>query len=73
MWQTSVVPRMVLGGAVQRKGFGSAVQASRASRMASLSSLTKRKTLPWRRRLVRVATRTSTALIEEAEIGLKWA
>ena len=40
--------------------------------MASLSSMTERKTPRFKRRLVRVANRPSAALIHDAEVGVKW-
>ena len=40
--------------------------------MAWFSSMTERKTPRFRRRFVSVANRPSTALIQEAEVGVKW-
>ena len=40
--------------------------------MVVFNSMTERKTPRFRRRFVRVANRPSTALIHEAEVGVKW-
>ena len=54
------------------KGFDLALWSSRKRLMAAWRSATDRKMPRLRRRLVRVAKKPSTALSQEAEVGVKW-
>src|SRR5262245_25935371 len=64
---------MILSGcAVQRNGFGSWLASSRYRLMAAWRSTTDRNTPRFRRRLVSVAKKVSTALSQEHEVGVKW-
>src|SRR5215207_898072 len=64
---------MILSGcAVQRNGLGSWLASSRYRLIAAWRSTTDRKTPRFKRRLVSVAKKVSTALSQEHEVGVKW-
>src|SRR5512132_1451059 len=64
---------MILSGsAVQTKGLGSSLASSMKRLIAAWSSMIERKTPRWRRRLVSLAKKPSTALSQEQEVGVKW-
>src|SRR4029453_16079647 len=64
---------MILPGAfVQINGFGLALVSAMKLWIASVSSLSERNTPRLRRRLARSANRPSTALSQDAEVGVKW-
>ena len=63
---------ILLGFLVQVKGFGFALMSSRKWWMASLSSWRDRNTPRLRRFLVSLAKKPSTALSQEADVGVKW-
>ena len=64
---------MILSGsAVQMKGLGSALVSARKRLMAACRSTTERKTPRFKRRLVSLAKKPSTALSQEHEVGVKW-
>jgi len=63
---------MILSGSfVQMKGFGFAL-VSAMKRDGSFSSWRERKTPRLRRRLDKSANTPSTALSQDAEVGVKW-
>jgi len=63
---------MILSGSfVQMKGFGLALQPAMKLRIVCLSSWVERNTPRLRRRLVKVANKPSTALSQDAEVGMK--
>src|SRR5262249_5053978 len=73
IWCPRLTAAMILlGSLVQVKGFGFALVSSRKRWMASLSSWRERHTLRLRRFLVSFATKLSTALSQEADVGVKW-
>jgi hypothetical protein len=63
---------ILLGYLAQVKGFGFALVSSRKRWMASLSSRRERNTPRLRRFLVSFAKKLSTALSQEADVGVKW-
>src|SRR6266498_1584733 len=64
---------MILPGSfVQINGFGLALVSAMKLWIASVSSLSERNTPRLRRRLARSANRPSTALSQDAEVGVKW-
>ena len=64
---------MILSGsAVQVKGLGSSLVSRRKRLMAAWSSTIERNTPRLRRRLLSLAKKPSTALSQEAEVGVKW-
>src|ERR1700746_4204890 len=63
---------ILLGSLVQVKGFGFALMSSRGRWMGSLSSWRDRNTPRLRRFLVSLAKKPSTALSQEADVGVKW-
>src|SRR6202042_1176330 len=64
---------MILSGsATHSKGLDSALWSSRNRLIAAWRSTTDRKTPRLRRRFVRTAKKPSTALSQEAEVGVKW-
>src|ERR1700747_1268376 len=63
---------MRFGRVVQTKGLGSALASEMKRSMATSSSATDRNTPRLRRLLVSLAKKPSTALSQEAEVGVKW-
>ena len=63
---------MVSGFLVQRNGFGVALASATKRLMAAWSETREWKTPRFRRRLVSLAKKPSTALSQEAEVGVKW-
>jgi hypothetical protein len=64
---------MILSGSfVHIKGCGLPLVSSMKLWMASLSSWRERKTPRLRRRLVSSVNKPSTALSQDAEVGVKW-
>ena len=63
---------ILLGCLVQMKGLGLALVSAMKSWIVSLSSWRERKTPRLRRRLDKSANKPSTALSQEAEVGVKW-
>src|SRR5918995_6056014 len=64
---------MILSGSlIQRKGRGAALVSSRKRLIASWSATREWNTPRLSRRLVSLAKKTSTALSQEAEVGVKW-
>ena len=62
---------MILSGsAVHTKGLGSSLVSFRKRLMAAWRSTIERKTPRLRRRLVNLAKKPSTALSQEAEVGV---
>src|SRR6266700_2672054 len=61
-----------LGSAVQMKGLGSELVSARKRSMAACRSATDLKTPRLRRRVVSLAKKPSTALSQDAEVGVKW-
>src|ERR1700736_4530528 len=64
--------RTRLGSAVHTKGLGSELVSARKRVMAALRSATDRNTPRRRRRRVSLAKKPSTALSQDAEVGVKW-
>ena len=60
-----------MGSVVQMKGFGSALVSRTKRLMAALRSPTDRKTPRMSRLLVSLAKKVSTALSQDAEVGVK--
>ena len=60
------------GSAVQTKGFGVELVSARKRLIATWRSTRERKTPRLRRRLVSLAKEPSTALSQDAEVGVKW-
>ena len=60
------------GSARQMKGFGFWLCSSTKRLMAAWRSTTEQKTPCFSRRRVSVAKKPSTALSQEAEVGVKW-
>src|SRR2546426_9110052 len=60
------------GSAVQTKGFGVELVSARNRLIATWRSTRERKTPRLRRRLVSLAKKPSTALSQDAEVGVKW-
>ncbi len=60
------------GSAVQTKGFGVELVSARKRLIATWRSTRERKTPRLRRRLVSLAKKPSTALSQDAEVGVKW-
>src|SRR5262245_61698405 len=72
-WCPRLTAAMILSGSlVQIKGFGLALVSAMKPWIAFLSSWTERKTPRLRRRLERSANKPSTALSQDAEVGVKW-
>jgi len=64
---------MILPGSlVQRKGRGSWFVSARKRLMAACKATREWNTPRFNRRLVSLAKKLSTALIHEAEVGVKW-
>jgi len=64
---------MILSGSlVQRKGRGFSLISARKRLMAACSETTEWKTPRLRRRLLSLANKPSTALSQDAEVGVKW-
>ena len=60
------------GSAVHLKGFGSALCSSTKRLIAACKSTTDTKTPRFNRRFVSLAKKPSTALSQDADIGVKW-
>jgi hypothetical protein len=60
------------GSAVRTKGFGVELVSARNRLIATWRSMRERKTPRLRRRLVSLAKKPSTALSQDAEVGVKW-
>src|SRR5665213_4545630 len=72
-WCPRLTAAMILtGSAVHVKGFGSVLVTTRKRLMAAWRSTTDRKTPRFKRRLDSLAKKPSTALSQEAEVGVKW-
>jgi hypothetical protein len=64
---------MILSGAaVQVKGFGLALSSTRQRLIAACRPTTDKKTPRFNRRLVNLAKKRSTALSQDADVGMKW-
>src|SRR5665647_1539462 len=63
---------MRFGFAVQTKGLGWSLFSATKRMIAASSSSTDRNTPRLRRRLVSLAKKPSTALSQDAEVGVKW-
>src|SRR5208282_6305520 len=64
--------RCLSGSAVHLKGFGSALCSTTKRLMAACKSTTDTKTPRFNRRFVSVAKKPSTALSQDADMGVKW-
>src|SRR3954465_2212658 len=72
-WCPLFTAAMILFGSfVHWKGLGSALVSARKRLIAACSSTTEQNTPRWRRRLVSLAKKPSTALSHEADVGGKW-
>src|SRR5271169_236349 len=63
---------ILLGSAVQVKGFGLALCSMTKRLIAACKSTTDRKTPRFNRRFVSLAKKPSTALSQDADVGVKW-
>ena len=63
---------ILLGSAVHVKGFGSELCWTTKRLIAACKSTTDRKTPRFNRGLVSLAKKPSTALSQDAEVGVKW-
>src|SRR5665647_815575 len=63
---------ILLGSAVQVKGLGLSLCSATKRLMAVWRSMTEWKTPRFRRRLVSLAKKPSTALSHEHDVGVKW-
>src|SRR6516165_6965142 len=71
VWYPRLTAAMILSGsAVHAKGLGSSLVSFRKRLMAAWRSTIERKTPRLRRRLVNLAKKPSTALSQEAEVGV---
>ena len=72
-WCPRLTARIILSGsAVQVNGFGSALCSTTKRLMAACKSTTDTKTPRFNRRFVSLAKKPSTALSQDAEVGVKW-
>src|SRR5665213_242589 len=60
------------GSAVHVKGFGSALCSTTKRLIAACKSMTDRKMPRFNRRFVSLAKKPSTALSQDADVGVKW-
>src|ERR1700680_5204942 len=72
-WCPRLTARIILSGsAVHVKGFGSALCSTTKRLMVACKSTTDMKTPRFNRRFVSLAKKPSTALSQDAEVGVKW-
>src|SRR5476651_2143728 len=72
-WYPRLTARIILSGsAVHVKAFGSALFSTTKRLIAACKSTTDRKTPRFNRRFVSLAKKPSTALSQDAEVGVKW-
>src|ERR1700721_3252994 len=72
-WCPRLTAWMILSGsAVHVKGFGLGLCATTKRLMAACKSTTDTKTARFNRRLVSLAKKPSTALSQDADMGVKW-
>src|ERR1700726_2147731 len=72
-WCPRLTARIILSGsAVHVKGFGSELCSTTKRLIASCKSTTDTKTPRFNRRFVSLAKKPSTALSQDAEVGVKW-
>src|SRR6202158_715258 len=72
-WCPRLTARIILSGsAVHVNGFGSALCSTTKRLMAACKSTTDMKTPRFNRRCVSLAKKPSTALSQDAEVGVKW-
>src|ERR1035437_8250813 len=73
IWCPRLTAAMILAGsAVQVKGFGLALCSTTKRLIAACKSTTDRKMARFNRRFVSLAKKPSTALSQDADVGVKW-